>query len=98
MTGQTLLLMLRAQHQDARTHLLETLRRHGGDVSATAAELEVSTDSLYRAAARDATLGVAFRALSQGRAGARRAGVEARVRAARTRRSAPQDSDTDTRK
>lgn len=67
MIGPTLLLLLRARDDRARAHVLETLRANAGDVTRTAAALEVSSDSLYRAAARDGALGVAFRALAQGR-------------------------------
>lgn len=93
LTGSRLLLLLRAGDETARSRVLEELRDHGGDVSRTAAALGVSTDSLYRAAARDVTFGIAWRAIAMGRAGARAAAVRSRVQRARGRR-APQSGET----
>lgn len=78
MTGRRLLLLLRAEEARAERSVLRELERQGGDVSMTAAELGVSTDSLYRAAARSAGFGARFRRLCQGLAGSREAAVRAR--------------------
>lgn len=78
MRGRRLLLMLRAEDRTTEDMVIETLRRHDGVVTRTAAELGVSTDALYRAAARGGRFGDAWRAAAQGRDGARRAAVKAR--------------------
>lgn len=78
MTGQTLLLLLRARHADARQRVLDELRAHGGNVSETAAELGVAVSTLYDWRHRDPELARGFAALAQGREGSRRAAAAAR--------------------
>lgn len=62
----------------ARRQVLATLEAHGGNVSATAAELEIAVSTLYDWRRRDTELARGFAELAQGRAGSRRAAAMAR--------------------
>lgn len=64
--------------EQARQRVLAVLAGNGGNVTETAAELEVAVSTLYDWRKRDPELARGFAELAQGRAGSRRAAAMAR--------------------
>jgi hypothetical protein len=79
MTRDELLGLVRARHARGIRYVLAALRANEGNVQSTAAALGIGTRTLYRMRDNTPELQRGFAKHAQGRAGASRAGVMARI-------------------